>query len=299
MPLFLLFFLHISKKSRIFAAFLVMRDTKRIFNCFMVALLSELMFVQEAYAGSQGDKVSRAQSARITQHNKPIWAKKPRKSTGLYTIHNQNIGNAISLSINATYYYGDIEMHDQAFVQGFQPQNLSIGGSMAVGYHMPISRFFDCRFSLGMGYLHGNDSVRVDYQKGSFSNIFGELNAGVEFYPLPRAGLYIFAGLGLNLSYINYDFHEKHPDLGAGSTISFVPIVPIEIGYNFDLGSSCFLGISVGIHQALMYMGRSNLDAWPLYTTSTKFQWSDGYFTIGLSFSYRWHNCESCRIAKW
>ena len=286
-----------------------MKHTNCIFRYFLTALFSVLFFVPEAFAESQGDKVERAQGARTAQYNKPIWGKKPRKSTGLYTIRNKNIGNGVCLNINALYYYGDIDMLDQAFVHGFQPQNLSVGGSLYFGYHMPIGRFCNWRFSLGAGYLHGNDSARVAINdkgekvfqgKGKFSNIFGEFNAGVEFYPLPRAGLYIFAGLGVNLGYINYDFSTRivKTPIPPGSTVCIVPMLPVEVGYNFYLGGSCFLGISIGVHQALMDMARSNLDAWPLESTSV-FQWGDGYFQIGLTFSYRWHNCETCRIAKW
>lgn len=295
--------MHVPNKSITFAANLNMKQTPHIFSCFLVALFCALLVVPEAYAESQGDKAERAQGARTAQYNKPIWGKKPNRQTGLYTVRNKNIGNGVCLGVQAMYYYGDIDMLDQAFVHGFQPQNLSVGGSLYFGYLMPLGRFFNWRFALSAGYLHGNDSTRVAVNskgeeihpgKGKFSSVFGEFNAGVEFYPLPRAGLYIFAGLGLNMSYINYEFKK----FGTGSTVSVVPMLPIEIGYNFYLGGSCFLGLSVGVHQALMDMGRANLDAWPLVSSSV-FQWGDGYFQIGLSFSYRWHNCETCRVAKW
>ena len=270
-----------------------MKHTNRIFRCFVVALLCVLFLVPAAYAESQGDKVERARSNQYKKETRWDWGKKPNKQTGLYTIRNRNVANGVSFGVNAMYYYGDVDLLDQAFVHGFQPQNLSFGGVLYFGYHMPIGRFCNWRFSLGAGYLHGNDSARLENQKGRFSNIFGEFNAGVEFYPLPRAGLFIYAGVGVNLGYINYNFVKY----GTGTTVSIVPMLPIEIGYTFYLGSSCFLGVSVGVHQALVDMGRSNLDAWPLKSTSV-FQWGDGYFQIGLSFSYRWHNCEPCRVAK-
>jgi hypothetical protein len=169
-----------------------------------------------------------------------------------------------------------------------------------------MGRFANWRFTLGAGYLHGNDSARTETRtvggvtknagKGSFSSVFGEFDAGVEFYPFPRAGFYVYVGLGLAVSHIKYDFIKY--GIPEGKTVSVLPVLPVEIGYNFYLGGSFFLGISVACHQGLMDMGKANLDAWPLESTS-KFQWGDGYFQIGLSLSYRWHNCETCRISKW
>ena len=282
-----------------------MNNVKNILICIFVVLFGAFASVPEVYAEGK-TKTESAHGARTPQYNKPVWGKKTNKMTGLYTVRNKSIGNAVTLGINAMYYYGDVDMLDQAFVHGFQPQNLSLGGSLYFGYQMPLGRFCNWRFSLGAGYLHGNDSARTETRtvhgetkragKGSFSSIFGEFNAGVEIYPFPRAGFYIFAGLGVAVSYINYEF-EKY-GIPKGSTVSILPMLPVEIGYNFYLGGSFFLGISVSVHQGLMDMGKANLDAWPLESTS-KFQWGDGYFQIGLSFSYRWHNCEVCRHLKW
>lgn len=282
-----------------------MNNVKNILICIFVVLFGAFASVPEVYAEGK-TKAESAHGARTPQYNKPVWGKKTNKMTGLYTIRNKSIGNAVTLGINAMYYYGDVDMLDQAFVHGFQPQNLSLGGSLYFGYQMPLGRFCNWRFSLGAGYLHGNDSARTETRtvhgetkragKGSFSSIFGEFDAGVEIYPFPRAGFYIFAGLGVAVSYINYEF-EKY-GIPKGSTVSILPMLPVEIGYNFYLGGSFFLGISVSVHQGLMDMGKANLDAWPLESTS-KFQWGDGFFQVGLSFSYRWHNCEVCRHLKW
>ncbi len=282
-----------------------MKTVNRIIFCLVCVLAGATWIAPEAYAAGKS-KTESAQNARTAQYNKPVWGKKANRSNGLYTIRNKSVANGICLNVGAMYYYGDVDMLDQAFVHGFQPQNLSIGGSLHFGYMTPLARFANWRFTLGGGYLHGNDSARTETRtvkgeekragKGSFNNIFGEFNAGVEFYPFPRAGFYIYAGLGLAVSYIKYDF-EKY-GIEPGSTVSLLPMLPVEIGYNFYLGGSCFLGIWAACHQGLMDMGKANLDAWPL-ESSSKFQWGDGYFQLGISFSYRWHNCETCRISKW
>jgi len=272
---------------------------------FWLVLFGLLLCVPAAY-GDQASKAEKAQGARTAQYSKPIWGQKANRQTGLYTIRNKSVGNGFCLNVGALYYYGDVDMLDQAFVHGFQTQNLSIGGGVHFCYLHPLARFVNMRFSLGGGYLHGNDSARTETRivkgkeisasKGHFSSIFGELDAGVEFYPFPRAGFYIYAGLGLAVSYINYNFENY--GIEPGNTVSLLPMLPVEIGYNFYLGGSCFLGIWAACHQGLMDMGKSNLDAWPL-ESSAKFQWGDGYFQLGISFSYRWHNCETCRHLKW
>ncbi len=255
----------------------------RIVMCMVFVLLGTSMAVANRYA--------------------PYWGRRTNQNTGLYTVRNKSVANGVFVNLNALYYYGDVDMLDQAFVHGFQPQNLSLGGSLHAGYLHPFGRIVNGRFALGGGYLHGNDSARTETRvdkggetikagKGSFSNIFGELSAGVEIYPFQRAGFYVYAGLMLAVSYIKYDFSNYgYPE---NSTVSVLPILPLEIGYNFYLGGNLFLGISVACHQGLMDMTKVNLDAWPV-EKSSRFQWGDGYFQIGLTLSYRWRNCATCR----
>ena len=275
-----------------------MKHSNRIFLCVVIALFGAIFFVPEVKAEGQSATSKVSYRARQNKYNSIRWGKKAHKSNGLYAIRNRQIGNGVCLDVNAMYYYGDVDQLDQAFVHGFQPQNLSVGAGLHFSYLMPQGQFFNWKFSLGLGYLHGDDSNRPDGNyKGNFKSVFGELAAGLEFYPIQHAGFYIYAGLGVNISGITYDF-SHYSWAGSGHTTSAVPMLPIEIGYNFYLGRSFFLGISLGVHQALLDMGHSNLDAWPLETTSQKFQWGDGYFMLGISFSYRWHNCETCRMAR-
>lgn len=224
--------------------------------------------------------------------------------TGLYTRHNKSVAHGIMLSADAIYYYGDIDMLDQAFLHGFQPQNLSMGGSLKGSYLMPAARSCNWRFSAGGGYMHGNDSARMDFDektgtlypagKGMFKNFFFETTAGIEWYPFTRAGLFLYGGLGFNVSSVEYDFFKTK--LGSGHRIGFVPLLTVELGYNFYVTKNWFISIDVGLHQALFDIPGVSMDAWPLYSTS-RFQWGDGYFQIGLSVSYRWHRCVKCVIS--
>jgi len=302
--------LRVSKKSITFARLLKMKNITNTFIRLVLISLCAVFVVSPLFADSKTNSSNRKNEinygARHPQYNKPVWGKKPGQNSGLYTIRNQSVASGITLNFNAMYYYGDVDMLDQAFIHGFQPQNFSLGGSVHFGYLRPLGRHCNWRFTLGGGYLHGNDSARKETRtvggitrpagKGYFKNIFLEGDAGVEYYPFRRAGFYLYAGLGLAVSFINYDFSNYGEP--ANNTVSVLPMLPLEIGYNFYLGGSFYLGVSVSVHQGLMDLANCNLDAWPLRSTS-KFQWGDGYFQIGLSFSYRWHNCEACRVTRW
>ncbi len=282
-----------------------MKHSHRILTILSLSILGCLFVPNFTFAEPKNAQTEQQQNSRAAYSSKPVWGKKISRQTGLYTVQNRNVASGVCLNLNAMYYYGDVDMLDQAFVHGFQPQNLSVGGGLHFGYLRPLGRFCNWRFTLGAGLLHGNDSSRYNIQesgekipvgKGKFSSVFGEAAAGVEFYPFPRAGFYIYAGIGLAVSFIDYDFYKT--DIPQGNTVSVLPMLPLEIGYNFYLGRSVFLGVSVSVHQGLMDLGHANLDAWPLESTSV-FQWGDGYFQIGLSLSYRWRNCEVCRAVKW
>ncbi len=237
------------------------------------------------------------------------WRKTP-DAHGLYSTRNYSVAQGVTITGNALYYYGDVDMLGVAFKEGFQRQNLSVGGSVIFSYLHPLANSANWRFSLSGGYLHGNDSARyalttdpvtgqevqTQIGKGSFKSGFGELAAGIEWYPFPKAGFYIYAGLGLNLSVINYDFTRS--DRGEGQVVSVLPMLPLEIGYNINLTHGFFMTVMASVHQGLLDVPNSNLDAYPL-TKSSRFQWGDGYFMLGVSFSYRWQKCEPCRLYKW
>lgn len=232
------------------------------------------------------------------------WTKRPSGRTGLYTVKNSSIAQGISLSINALYYYGDVDRNGIAFNGGFQTQNLSIGGSAAFAYSMPMGRYFNWRFSLGVGALRGDNSKSEEaYSAKKFNNIFGELAAGIEYYPFTKAGFYIYAGIALNYAHIKYNY-----TVASGTADNFTPMIPIELGYDFHLSQSWMIRLSASVHQAVIDAPHMNLDGYPMNSeqNSSKIdfgrgggnKWADGYFQLGLTVTYRWKNCERCRIYK-
>lgn len=254
---------------------------------------------------------AKANQGNPRQHvqTRHTWRKTP-DHRGLYSTRNKSIAQGFSITGDVLYYYGDIDMLGVAFKEGFQKQNLSVGGSLIFSYLHPLANSANWRFSLSGGYLHGNDSARYDMVtdqttgdetrkwvgKGEFKSGFGELAAGIEWYPFPKSGFYLYAGLGLNLSVINYDFTKS--GRGDGQMVSVLPMLPLEIGYNINLTHGFFMTIMASVHQGLLDVPHCNLDAYPL-TKPSGFQWGDGYFLLGVSFSYRWQKCEPCRLYKW
>lgn len=233
-----------------------------------------------------------------------VWTKNANKHTGLYTQQNSAIANGITLSFNVMYYYGDVDEPGVAFKGGFQPKNLSFGGSFAFAYTTPAGKHSNWRFGLALGQQKGDNRERYEEQQRLFHSFFGELSAGIEWYPFERAGFYLYAGVAIAYSHINYQYQKT-----AGVTNSFLPMIPLEIGYDFKIGKSFGIKLSVSGHQGLCDTPYLNLDGYPMVASQNKDginfgrgggnKWADGYFQIGVSFTYRWHNCEACRLYKW
>ncbi|MBQ7449159.1 MAG: hypothetical protein IJS73_05075 [Paludibacteraceae bacterium] len=241
-----------------------------------------------------------------------VWRRKPNRRTGLYTVGNSSVRNGLTLSVNGLYYYGDNDARGIALSDGFKSNNLSISGSLAFAYVMPQSRISNWRFSLNVGKLRGDNSdIRpTNYRK--FSSWFGEIAAGIEVYPIRKAGFYIYAGIGVNLGNRKYEFvrggkqFANTVTVAKGEHFTFAPVIPIEIGYDFRLTKSWGLRLSLSAHQAVVDAPHVNMDGYPMSPSEDAGgigfgrgggnKWADGYFQIGLSVSYNWHNCEKCRL---
>ncbi len=223
----------------------------------ILALTLGLCYSGSLMAEANANRRNPRQHAQ-TQHG---WRKTPDRH-GLYFARHKPIAQGIAITGNVLYYYGDIDMPGVAFKGGFQKQ--SVGGSAVFSYLHPLANSANWRFSLSGGYLHGNDSARYNMVKdpitenetqkwigkGEFKNGFGELAAGIEWYPFPKSGFYLYAGLGLNVSVINYDFTQSGRD--DGKKVSVLPMIPLEIGYTIDITHGFFMTIMASVHQGLL-----------------------------------------------
>ena len=257
-----------------------------------------------------------------------VWAQKPNSKNGLFTTKNFFISHGININASAMYYFGDVDNEGLAFHGGFNRHNLSFGGSLNFSYSMPASVHCNLRYSLMFGTLGGNNEKkfnklgRDDYRK--FKSIIIQPAFGVEIYPFTNAGFYIYAGVGVTASIItNYEFYYykrvgsgKERTLLKGSTFGILPMAQLGLGYNWRLSESWAMGLEIMIQEGLIDTKYVNLDAWPMDGSQNSdgvdlgstfgtwvdrngkkhIHWNDGWFQVGITVSYRWNNCEQCRI---
>lgn len=266
--------------------------------------------------------------------NDIAWSKKQNSQTGLYTTKNFFVSHGVTLGANAMYYFGDVDNMGVAFNGGFNIHNLSYGGSLSFSYLMPAGNHCNIRYSLLGGTLHGDNTSkfmnlktpRDDYRK--FHSIVIQPAVGVEYYPFSKAGFYLYGGIGVAASIIDhFDFYHYVSTPGGkerrrveGSTFGILPMVQLGLGYSWKISTSWTMSAEIMIQEGLIDTHYMNLDAWPLASSqnsegyawgssfglweetledgSTKkhLHWNDGWFQVGITVSYRWRNCESCRI---
>ena len=145
---------------------------------------------------------------------------------------------------------------------------------------------------------------------------------GIEIYPFTRAGFYLYAGVALTASIItNYEFYyHEHAtnklDKITGSTFGILPMVQVGLGYSWRLSSSWAFSVELMLQEGLVDLHYMNLDAYPMAATQNSkgiemgstsltytnrygektMHWNDGWFQLGITVSYRWNTCETCRF---
>ena len=296
-----------------------MEGHKRVLYFLLVALLALPIAVQA-----------------VTPHEKKrvIWSSKPSSKVGLYTVKNVFVSQGITLNASAMYYFGDVDNMGVAFNGGFNVNNLSYGGSLMFAYLMPAGNHCNIRYSLMGGTLHGDNESkfrnlkkpRDDYRK--FHSIFIQPAVGVEYYPFSQAGFYLYGGIGVTASIIdNYEFYymknvgnHKERTLLKGNTFGILPMVQLGLGYSWRLTESWTMSAELLVQEGLIDTHYMNLDAWPLAASQNSdgvelgasfgtweetlddgskvkhIHWNDGWFQLGITVTYRWNNCEKCRI---
>ena len=133
----------------------------------------------------------------------------------------------------------------------------------------------------------------------------------MDYYPFAQfleywLGLYVFVGVGANVSIVHYDFGNPPGPNVTGDAVRCLPLIPFGLGWAFPLGRATgfMLHVEASMHQGVMDTPVMNLDAYPQtksqngvrdYGLSRKAdtgkktnEWYDGYFQVGLTLSYRW-----------
>lgn len=265
-------------------------------------------------------------------HQSVVWRQTPGGTTGLYTTKNYFVTNGVSLNVSGLYYFGDADNEGLAFHGGFNLNNLSIGGGFQFAYQMPAGNHCNIRFGLMGGTLRGNNEEkfknlpepRDDFRK--FHSILIQPAVGVQYYPFSNAGFYLYGGLAVTGSIIdNYEYYyykrvgnEKVRTLLQGKTFGILPMVQLGLGYSWRLSDSWLLSLEVMVQEGLLDTHFVNLDAIPMAKSQNSdgieisnpvpyskwtdkdgkehLHWNDGWFQVGLTVTYRWSNCEYCRV---
>lgn len=237
-----------------------------------------------------------------------VWSKNMNSGTGLYSRSRNGSSHAIFLELDAAYYYGDVENRGLAVAMGpLFAEN--IGGIARIGYVMPVNSIVGIRYSLGGGMLRGNNYKYADQFAGSdtplayrqFESWMVNGAVGAEFYPVPNSGFYLYVGVMLNYSHISFDYNDP---LYSGTNNSFLPMIPIEIGYQFHLGKGWRLNAHLGLAQGLLDTENCSLDGFPhvdgnISMSQSANRMADGWFNVGIAISYSWQRCETCRISRY
>lgn len=249
----------------------------------------------------------------------------------------------LTVGVDALYYYGDIcPVKDHPM--SIPPRKENWGGGLNFSYTYQVLPQLGLRATVSGGYLRGSanneeydywinkgktpksGTAGSTYNIGSFKSGFGELDFGVEWYPIPSSegGLYLYVGVGGYLGAVYCDFANTlhnpgalmYPDAGnayrkPGWRTCITPVVIGELGYSFRLANGHTLTVKGSLHNGLLNVNTSNpelgvnIDGWGRgdvnkadfsyndgsirYENAGNSAWgqfTDGYFTIGLAYTF-------------
>ena len=249
----------------------------------------------------------------------------------------------LTVGVDALYYYGDIcPVKDHPM--SIPPRKENWGGGLNFSYTYQVLPQLGLRATVSGGYLRGaaNDeeydywinkgktpksgTAGTTYDVGSFKSGFGELDFGVEWYPIPHreGGLYIYVGVGGYLGAVYCDFANTLHNPGAlmypdasnayrkpGWRTCITPVVIGELGYSFHVANGHTLTVKGSVHNGLLNVNSRNrkigynIDGWGRgdvnkadfsyndgsirYENAGNSAWgqfTDGYFTIGLAYTF-------------
>lgn len=237
-----------------------------IFICIQVILL---VFPVSAFAEPEPYKSSNV-----------VWSNKANSQTGNRVIALNRVTNRLSLSVDGLYYFGDVESPGFVFSKAYFDNNTSAWGRLS--YSHLVSRHINMRYSLGGGFL------RAENKDGSKSFDSWILNGavGIEYFPVEKSGFYIYAGVMFNYSNL-YGWQYKGDEKKGNA---YLPMIPIEIGYQFTLKDNWLMDIHIGGAQGLADTDNICLDGFGNGTLGSGAKWADGWFNLGITISYGWHN---------
>ena len=228
--------------------------------------------------------------------------------TNLYRVANRSekkLYHGIVATFSGIYYSGDIIKPNTTLKYGAIAEQ--IGGSLTLNYKLTLNVYVSMRFGAQLGLLRGTNQKVLDAGATTslhqFQSVFMQPYAGVEVYPILNYGFFIYAGVGLAGSVIDYKHQRRSGTYEGQKQLGIVPMAQFGLGYNWWLTQDWTLGVEL-MGQIGMYDGqRYGLDGWPsrnafdlntsdlnrLETEQKAFNEAklpDGWFQGGIVLSY-------------
>lgn len=211
------------------------------------------------------------------------------------------VTRSVSLHAKPLYMFSDMDIFKYAFQDPKYIRDIGLGGMVELAYSEPFSKYALVRASVSAGFVKGDASVRNCPAKGPYRGAFGELAAGLEYYPLDKQGLYLYAGIGLNMNSITL-----FPDEQEKRSFHVLPIVPIEVGYKFRVRNGWYVGAAISGHIGLLDTPNCNLDCYGdvLDRIHPESYFPDGYVSFSLLVAYHWGQSRGrydriCNCIRW
>lgn len=244
---------------------------------------------------------------------------------GLYGRNLDPTRHTIAFTIAPTYYAGDVELpgnplngyKDRFKDPTYQPvpgKNScfnNVGAVGAIYYTYKQNSYISYRAQFMAGYLQGycdfyrsgkdskGNAVVWEYER-KMSSFMMEYSLGIEVYPIPHVGLYLYTGVAGVSSYIHRDFNpylaNVNPILNENDRIwSTVPVIPVGLGYKHTF-NRFVLGVEIMWHPALIDNAGANMDGWESGSKRNGYQyyptkkesnkWNDSFTHLGITFAY-------------
>ncbi len=258
------------------------------------------------------------------------WGDNRDPGTGRYLRNLDSHPFIFRFALDGLYYYGDAEPI-QKMPLGEYLNIGNLGGAFTVSFLQPVHQQVAMRYSIGAGLLRGDDMHMFQLDKykhvvpskvtgkdsvyyernahGEFNNIFVKAAVGAQYYPILGSGFYIYGGVQLNASFIQYNYGPyidkkttkqafQYSNEGDKRYMTLNPQLSLELGYEFQVTEKCQVGVHLGADIGFIdtYIEKGDgtsigmsLDARPSLEAG-KFgaDMADGYGFIGVSITYDW-----------
>lgn len=204
--------------------------------------------------------------------------------TALFAQRNQISFGESSIDITAgpsTLFLGDIGdpfAEDYLFTRNRFDQLMRANSVVSVGFHQSISRRWGYKVSIHSG-LYDRKDENYNFRASVFE-FTGRLeyNIFTEYYPKVQS-LYLFGGLGF--LYSNYITERLISPRETFTGSAIAPVIPLGIGYKYELFDRFSLGAEFDVHYSLSDMlegkkGGMPHDAFSTLSLLVSYQISDG-----------------------